>query len=100
MATNDKPETQTTEANSPEPDAPANGVNAAPASGRAKLEEYPSAILTDEIYECSEGLAEHAASRPEHAHNKFWQFVLSSIGVLVGIGDDIVTVMASTITPQ
>ena len=100
MATDDKPATQTTEANSPETDAPENTLSRKPASGAGWPEEHLRAELGDEIYERSEGLAEYAASRSEPAHNKWWQFVLSGIGVLLGIGDDIVTTLASAITPQ
>jgi putative DNA primase/helicase len=89
---------KTTEAIAVELNEPPNGVNAAPASGRAKLEECPSAILRDEVYECSE-FAEQTAwwSKPAH---KVLDAVVSGIGILLGIGDDIVTILASTITPQ
>ena len=98
MTTKVEANKKTTEAIAVEPSEPANGVNAAPASGRAKLEEYPSAILRDEIYEWSE-FDEPTAwwSKPAQ---KILGAVVSGIGILLGIGDDIVTIVAGSVKPQ
>jgi hypothetical protein len=75
MAPKDEVATQATEANAPEPNEPANTVNAGPASGADWPEESLRAVLGDETYKRLERLAEQASSLSEPAHNKLWELL-------------------------